>query len=55
MPSIGDVLVYEARMVVADQIRKTTLVPNEGEYLAQRSVDFFGEKGQPVSGAGGQS
>ena len=45
----------QARMLLADQIGKITLVPNDREYLAQGSVDFFGEKGLRVSGAGGQS
>lgn len=47
--------IHGARMLLADQIGKITLVPKEGEYLAEGSVDFFGDKGLRVSGAGGQS
>jgi site-specific DNA recombinase len=47
--------IHEARMLLADQIGKITLVPKEGEYLAEGSVDFFGDKGLRVSGAGGES
>jgi hypothetical protein len=45
--------IHEARMVLADQIGKITLVPKEGAYVAQGSVDFFGDMGLRVSGAGG--
>ena len=47
--------IHEARVLLADQIGKITLVPQEGKYLAQGSVDFFGDKGLRVSGAEGQS
>ena len=47
--------IQEARALLAEQIGKITLVPNEGEYVAEGSVDFFGEMGLRVSGAGGQN
>jgi hypothetical protein len=33
--------------------RSGPLVPDEGEYVAKGSVDFFGDMGLRVSGAGG--
>ncbi len=48
--------IHEARALLAQQIGRITLIPSEkGEYLAQGSVDFFGDKGLRVSGAGGES
>jgi site-specific DNA recombinase len=47
--------IHETRMLLADQIGKITLVPKEGEYLAEGSVDFFGDTGLRVNGAGGES
>jgi site-specific DNA recombinase len=47
--------IHEARALLADQIGKITLVPDGGKYVAQGSVDFFGDSGLRVSGAGGQS
>jgi site-specific DNA recombinase len=47
--------IHEARALLASQIGKITLVPNEGGYLAQGSVDFFGDMDLRVSGAGGES
>lgn len=46
----------EARALLAQQIGPITLIPTqEGEYSARGSVDFFGDMGLRVSGAGGQS
>ena len=45
--------IREARALLAEQLGKITLVPDEGKYLAQGSVDFFGDKGIRVSGAEG--
>jgi site-specific DNA recombinase len=47
--------IHEARAMLANQIGNITLVPNEGGYVAQGSVDFFGDTGLRVSGAGGES
>jgi site-specific DNA recombinase len=47
--------IHEARALLANQIGKITLVPNERGYLAQGSIDFFGDTTLRVSGAGGES
>lgn len=48
--------VQEARALLARQIGPITLIPTkEGGYSAKGSVDFFGDMGLRVSGAGGQS
>ncbi len=48
--------VHEARALLARQIGPITLIPTDGgEYSARGSVDFFGDTGLRVSGAGGQS
>jgi hypothetical protein len=45
--------IQEARALLAEQIGKIALVPNDGEYVAKGSVDFFGEMGLRTNCAGG--
>ena len=47
--------IEEARALLAEQIGKITLVPNEGEYVAKGSVDFFGEMRLRTNGAGART
>jgi site-specific DNA recombinase len=47
--------VHEARALLARQIGPITLIPTKEGYSARGSVDFFGDTGLRVSGAGGQS
>jgi site-specific DNA recombinase len=47
--------VYQARALLAEQVGKITLAPENGTYVAKGSVDFFGDSTLRVECAGGRN